>query len=215
MAGLALQPHVGFGLVAGRPIFLDLRRDRYFALDRGAEQGFLEAAQAGPTSRPFLDRLLATGLFRAEDSPAPILPASILPAQASLLDLPRGHAGIGGVLRAYASTARANRRLAREPLLAVLSSGPATEADAQATEAVARISQSFLAARSLVPIAPRCLPDSLALREWLHQAGVRPALIFGVRLDPFGAHCWLQSGATVLNDAVDRVGAFTPVLALE
>jgi hypothetical protein len=53
------------------------------------------------------------------------------------------------------------------------------------------------------------------LREWLDKAGLRPALVFAVRLDPFAAHCWLQHDELVLNDAVDRVGAFTPVLVLE
>jgi hypothetical protein len=65
-----------------------------------------------------------------------------------------------------------------------------------------------------VPIAPKCLPDTLVLRDWLARAGLGPALVFGVRMDPFGAHCWLQSGSLVLNDAVDRIAAFTPVLVL-
>ena len=37
MRHLRLHPHVSYGLVAGRPVFLDVSRDRYLALDPVAE----------------------------------------------------------------------------------------------------------------------------------------------------------------------------------
>jgi hypothetical protein len=36
--------------------------------------------------------------------------------------------------------------------------------------------------------------------------------VFGVRLDPFAAHCWLQTDRLLLTDAADALGVFTPVL---
>jgi hypothetical protein len=42
-----------------------------------------------------------------------------------------------------------------------------------------------------------------------HEAGAD--LVFAAKLDPFAAHCWLQSGEVLLNDRLDRIESFTPV----
>jgi len=59
-----------------------------------------------------------------------------------------------------------------------------------------------------------CLFDSLALLLFLRRFGVCPAWTFGVRTGPFAAHCWLQSGSVVLNDSVDNVRSYTPIMAV-
>lgn len=59
-----------------------------------------------------------------------------------------------------------------------------------------------------------CLFDSLALLLFLRRAGVYPQWVFGVRTGPFAAHCWLQSGSIVLNDTVDNVRSYTPIMAV-
>ena len=59
-----------------------------------------------------------------------------------------------------------------------------------------------------------CLFDSLALVLFLRQLGVYPHWIFGVRTGPFAAHCWLQSGHIVLNDTVDNVRSYTPIMSV-
>jgi hypothetical protein len=38
--------------------------------------------------------------------------------------------------------------------------------------------------------------------------------IIGVRTWPFMAHCWLQVGAVALDDDVERLAAYTPILAV-
>jgi hypothetical protein len=35
-----------------------------------------------------------------------------------------------------------------------------------------------------------------------------------VKLEPFGAHCWIQDDDTVLNDTVEVVRQYTPVLVV-
>jgi hypothetical protein len=216
MHGLQLHPHVSFGVVSSRPIFLDLDRDRYIALDARSERDFLAASAGEPISAAGRERLLATGLFRTADAPSPLSPVAVPLPEASLLDQPRASASLSLALRAYRITARTRRRLGREPILSVLQDRP-THLDGSAAvkqDMMLSASRRFLAARSLIPIPPKCLPDSLALREWLGRAGLRPILVFAVKLDPFGAHCWLQSDKLILNDAVDAVSAFTPVLVL-
>lgn len=57
-----------------------------------------------------------------------------------------------------------------------------------------------------------CLFDSLVLILFLRRLGVFPEWVFGVRTGPFSAHCWLQHGHTVLNDSVDNVRSYTPIM---
>jgi hypothetical protein len=57
-----------------------------------------------------------------------------------------------------------------------------------------------------------CLHDSLAVLEFLAQHGVFPTWVFGVRARPFIAHCWVQSGGVVCNDTVEHVTAYVPIM---
>lgn len=72
----------------------------------------------------------------------------------------------------------------------------------------------FIAARRMVPIAPNCLPDSLALSFFLARRDLFPEIVFGVKLDPFAAHCWVQTDQLVLNDSRDTIEGFVPVLVV-
>lgn len=58
-----------------------------------------------------------------------------------------------------------------------------------------------------------CLARSLGFRMLAFRRGYRPTLVIGVKLDPFAAHCWVQTGTRVDNDSVERVRHFTPILA--
>jgi hypothetical protein len=68
--------------------------------------------------------------------------------------------------------------------------------------------------RAFYPRDYLCLFDSLALLEFLLHYGVQADWIFGVASDPFAAHCWLQRGNVLLNDSLDRVTGFYPILAV-
>lgn len=71
--------------------------------------------------------------------------------------------------------------------------------------------------KSLRPLYPRpylCLFDSLALLEFLAAYHFYPHVVFGVVADPFQAHCWLQEGATIFNDDLERVGRYRPILSI-
>jgi hypothetical protein len=52
------------------------------------------------------------------------------------------------------------------------------------------------------------------LSEFLARHGIHPVWIFGVQARPFAAHCWLQLNGTVLNDTVDHVIGYTPIMAV-
>ena len=71
---------------------------------------------------------------------------------------------------------------------------------------------AFQQHRRLVPLATRCLPDSLAVLAFLASRGHYPHLVFGVACSPFAAHCWVQHDDLVVNDAVDHAAVFKPIL---
>jgi hypothetical protein len=60
--------------------------------------------------------------------------------------------------------------------------------------------------------ADRCLPRSIALALRLARDGLAAQLVIGVRTNPFGAHSWAQHEDEVLNDSVEEVLRFTPIL---
>ena len=62
--------------------------------------------------------------------------------------------------------------------------------------------------------ADACLYHSLATAEFLAAQNLFPDWVFGVRTDPFGAHCWLQRDDVVVNDTPENVGVYTPILVL-
>ena len=38
--------------------------------------------------------------------------------------------------------------------------------------------------------------------------------MFGVQANPLQAHCWVQQDDVVINDAVDVVSQFTPIMSV-
>ena len=54
----------------------------------------------------------------------------------------------------------------------------------------------------------------MALAETFWKANIPVALVLGVRLAPFRAHSWVQLKDEVLNDHIDHIRSFTPILIL-
>jgi hypothetical protein len=217
---LKLEPHVSYGLVETRPVFLDLRRDRYFALDGPCTAAFERVVQrGGAASDPTdLERLLSTGLFYASAEPATIEPVRVpVPTRSALeTDASGRRPGIRDALGAHVAVRRIRRLLRRKLLVEIVVRERDRRAAARPIDPpdLEDLARRFRAARSLAPGAPVCLPDSLALLDWLAARSAFPALVFGVRLQPFGAHCWVQTDEAILTDAADTVRDFTPVLVI-
>lgn len=67
----------------------------------------------------------------------------------------------------------------------------------------------------LLPWAPRqeaCLFRSFMLLSFLREQAQDANWVFGVRTRPFEAHCWVQAGPVVLNDSLDHVRNFVPIM---
>jgi hypothetical protein len=82
-------------------------------------------------------------------------------------------------------------------------------------EVARRATEAFIRLRPLLFGAQdACLFDSLALTRFLSYYGQYPSCVIGVQTGPFGAHCWVQDGSLVFNDAPENVRRFTPILAV-
>lgn len=60
----------------------------------------------------------------------------------------------------------------------------------------------------------QCLHDSLAVIEFLAHYRIFPTWVFGVRARPFAAHCWVQHADVVFNDTVEHVSTYVPIMAV-
>ena len=81
-------------------------------------------------------------------------------------------------------------------------------------ETTSRVIATFNTLRLFYPRSYLCLFDCLALLQFLSFHSIFPTWVFGVVADPFSAHCWLQQGDVVLNDTVETVAKFTPIMCL-
>jgi hypothetical protein len=43
---------------------------------------------------------------------------------------------------------------------------------------------------------------------------MRANVVLGVKQGPFGAHCWVQHGSEILNDSVEEVLRYRPILVI-
>lgn len=193
---------------------MDVRDDSYFMLEPEQEEEFLALV-----SRPEQGSHASTELRRALGIAAmpQTFAATRCPAGGrSLLDEPgaRCRARLTDIVKLWLIFRRVRSSLKQRPIQFILdelrASGPPDGA-APPTPTLVDRALRFAAARKAVPIAPNCLADSLALLVWLGSERSGATLVFAVKLDPFAAHCWVQTETLLLNDRVDDTARFQPV----
>jgi hypothetical protein len=69
----------------------------------------------------------------------------------------------------------------------------------------------FRHVRPYVPIETSCLLDSLSMIKFLSRRRLFSTLVFGVALEPFLAHCWIQYEGLILNDLIGTTTPYTPI----
>jgi hypothetical protein len=204
---------IHFALTEGRVVLLDVPADRYFCLPEDLDLAFRALAEAGSDFAPeAIEQLLREDIITTSSEGAPFMPAAA-PVPCAELPSPLPPAPVSAI----AETARfllvasaAERFLSLEARLHRLQVLGSAAASAEPWEAEA--AERFASARTMLPFGRKCLRDSFALLHFLGRGRARARLVIGVTMDPFGAHAWVQAGETVLNDRVDRVCAFTPIL---
>lgn len=215
MASFFLPPHVYYCEIGERRIFLDLIADRYFSLPPQADLSFATLAHGGQVPTGELDALAAAGVVARSPTGRPLAAtAHVAPDRSFLEDQSRSGGGWSALPEVLLLTLWARRAVRRKrlPQLVIPSAKPArTSSDAE-RERRDRAVTVFIEARRAVPVKPSCLYDSLALRQFLRWRRVHADLVIGAKLDPFGAHCWIQDGTMVLNDTLAAARGFAPIL---
>lgn len=211
-----LAPGVGYCEAGDELVFLDLARDRYFAL-RGADRAAFERLRANlPNDSHAMTMLMRNGILVRSNDSCGLEPAHVdVPAQD--LSAARYRFSLAEAIAAARSLYWARRAMRPERIGATVAGLAAAklalggaEADAEMVAVAAR----YAASRWIVPISPRCLVDTLALDRILLQRGFAATLVFGVRTNPFAAHSWLQARRTVLTGTAAEARNFTPIMVV-
>lgn len=205
----------------GRIVFLDLREDRYSCLPRTSEAAFNRFVHGGleRDDAPRLQPLVARGMLIEDPlAPPPGPPPAVPPVLENFLDELEPLRRMLDVATAVASQLRWTLRLRLRPL-ATIATMIETRVRRRPTSGVpdrriARIISALECSSLVLPSANRCLVRALALHDLCCRSGVRPLLVFGVRVDPFRAHCWVQLNGKVLIGDFEQVRLFTPIAAL-
>lgn len=207
-----LAGHVSFSRFPDRLIFLDIMRDRYFGVPLPTVD--CSAGKDAPFSPELLERLTNRGLLVRDDPTRPICPVQIEVPWRSLVETNDARVRHRVALPVLFAVIHAKLALRRHSLEAVLAGvrGLRRAPPPHSTCSLPALVASFHHYRRLLPIKPRCLPDSLALIGFLASYGHYPTLIFGVLAYPFAAHCWVQTDEQILNDAYGHAAQFHPIL---
>lgn len=227
MAHYFLPQHVHACFAANRTVFLDMKRGSYFGLDpektellHHALDDSSAAEQAAP---PIAAELISLGLLTTSRNASRIfLPPATTAPEISLLPLIDARPTINAayVARFFATCSAVAVRLKTRPLgrslahLAQRKSRCTARVDSTLDRA-RDLTRTFLHLRPFAYAArDRCLLDSLTLAEFLASYGVRATCIFGVRANPFEAHCWLQIGSHVVNETPEMARRYAPILSV-
>ena len=219
---LRLRDNLHWCVCGGRVIFLDLEADRYCCLPSPAEAAFIRLAggEAQPGDRERVCSLVARGMLIDDPASIGLGPAGHIPRPTGdLLEEPFPSPHFPDVLRAVASEVRWTWALRVKPLAKIAQEieacayqrgHPSPVADAR----LRRIVSASAAAGLILRAADRCLVRALSLHATCRRHGIYPHLVFGVRVNPFRAHCWVQLGDRVLIGDFEQVRLFTPIAAL-
>lgn len=127
---------------------------------------------------------------------------------------------IWSVIRFFLACVKIDWQLRRKQLSRILAKierrrlRASSSVDIQNVIHASKLMAAFKDLRSLYPRPYLCLFDSLALLEFLASYRSFPRIVFGIVADPFQAHCWLQEGDVLLNDDLERVGKYKPIVSV-
>jgi hypothetical protein len=240
MGRYSLADHVHVCVNDAHVVLLDLKQDRYWALEAAATAPLsglvpgwpvkaLDAPVAG-SSDPEQAEQMAAGLLEQgiltdettggkDATPVRVVTPTreLLPANESRPT--RVGAGAAGTLVAAALSAKLALRF--RPFESVVhrfierkrqAGGRMQQRDMERArervEAYFRLRVFFFSSRS------ECLFDSLTLLNFLAHYGITADWVFGVQARPFAAHCWVQIDEAVLNDTVEHVSGYTPIMVV-
>lgn len=203
--------------VNDRTVFLDVKRNRYSAMKSSLAHALVQGDFDGLPDH--IVRQVDEWGWRVERGAAPTTRVS--PVRA-VRELSSESVGIAVrpklVYRALKCVAASRLRLKTRRLAGVLdriSAENASSAGVPSLVSIAELAEAFDATERVIFGANDCLVRSIALHRLLTNHGHQSALIFGVRLNPFRAHCWLQISEMVVNDTIEQTSLYQPVRVVQ
>lgn len=218
-------------------VMLDIRRDRYFAIDESKAALLKTLVQGWPTQSSCLDPV--------ETEPAIALANVLLqqgmlthtleqgkdatPVRAQLptielnddCDTRNSSTRVGDIFAFALAVMSAKFALRFHSFERVIrrvqqrKKGHADHMRSVDVERARELAETFQRLRVFLFSAKKqCLYDSLALLEFLASHDIFPSWVFGVQANPFSAHCWVQCNDVVFNDSVENVSGYTPIMVV-
>lgn len=221
MTRYILRDDLSFCLAGGRLVLLDIGSDRYLRLSPRLESKLVEYLSADTPNDDVSDLVAHNILVELPHElrkKRPSAPSAMRSAMETPPTLRRPSPA--EALEIFATVLHARLALKIRPLKKVLdgmsSAGgmlvQGLDPDNKLSEAsLVEGAAMFRQVRLFVPVRMRCLVDSIALTRFLRRRGFGAHLVFGVAVDPFSAHCWVQADDLVLNDTLGNVTSHTPI----
>jgi len=230
MPSYRLSPNIHFCVCDDALIFLDVARDTYFRFS-GRQRDWFESIRAAGANQDlngpeagFAERLVAKQILtRDRQTGVPLSAACFTPPVACLSRLActdtstRVVPTAGHMMLATLSAWWLEHACRFEHVVASVQQWKANTArrPAPSVEHVLELASRF---HALTPYFfsthDACRFRSLALIRFLTVFGVQADWVFGVRLCPFGAHCWVEYNGVILNEDLDTVTEFRPIMTI-
>ncbi len=208
---LYLKTDVHVAVIEDDAVFLDVARDAYLCVPGGGPAFTGADSQLRLRPGPLALKLQAAGM--ADEGPAKARRALPEHPRRSIIHDVRAEPLRLPDLWRLAGALRDLRKVQQSPGLApyldLADDDPSLSGDPERLQSAARLFHDLVV---WAPFDGECLQRSALLMAWLHRRGLRADWVFGVRLWPFSAHCWVQCDDVCLNDDFERLQAFTPIL---
>lgn len=204
-----------FCVSEGRTILFDVPGDRYFALQPKWDAAFQKVVRGEEPGSAVTELVRANILIWKEGDCELLCPTGIIKASNEICYDPASPF-VRYAARCIIAQWRAITwlRLCRfEVIIDRLATRYPIGTEGGEPDIVA-LSRAFAGTAPLRPRHRHCLSSSLAYFHTIRTLGMSAKLVMGVSAQPFSAHCWVQSGDTVLNDRLENIAPFQPIFCV-
>lgn len=227
MNACSLPPHVYACHLPQGTVVLDLARNRYFGLGSGPANALKallssDSCAAATSEAEQLPQWISRGLLQTSPSPRFFCPtrmdlaAPLIPIEDAPRDPVRPH-DIAPIAWHIVAAHAALRRRSLYDIAMRLRAARNRKCSSSAAD-IERLQVAVGRFRRFRPyvfaIHDRCLLHALALTRYLIGQRLDATWVIGVRLRPWGAHSWSQSGSMVLDTTPEIIREFTPIVAV-
>lgn len=197
-------------------VLLDVARDQYFCLPQAGRSLGLDpiGGELIGLARELAEDLRDAGLLT--EHPEPAIRRWASPPARDTETLGEGRAASGSLMGSLLVANLAMLwRYRAQPFAALIHRASAARRGGRTDLAAAvQVAGAFQASLPWCPVQGACLFQSFLLLDLLRQRGLAADWVFAVRTWPFLAHCWVQVEDVVLNDTVDHVTSYDPILVV-